>query len=100
MAVVTTPPVVSTDLTTGLTTDVTPIIIDLGKAKRKRIKDLKAGRGRLMAEISGVVEEARLNLGIDGDGRVLVPVILIYKQKRKRKRRSGLALPLPFPLLS
>ena len=77
-------------------TEVAPIIIDLGKEKKKRIKDLKRGRGRLMDEVAGVIHEARMNLGSEADGKEFIPVILIYRKKRKRKGGS-LALPLPFP---
>jgi hypothetical protein len=84
--------------TPGYNTELAPIIIDLGKAKRKRIKALKRGRGKLMAEVSGVINEARINLGTEANGKGLIPVILIYRQKRKRKK-AGLALPFPFPFL-
>ena len=78
--------------------EIAPIIIDLGKEKRKRIKDLKRGRGRLMNEVSGVINEARMNLGAEADGKEFIPIILIYRKKRKRKGGS-VALPLPFPFL-
>lgn len=76
--------------------EVAPIIIDLGKEKRKKIKDLKRGRGKLMAEVAGVINEARMNLGTEADGKEFIPIILIYKRKRKRKGGGGLALPIPF----
>ena len=78
--------------------EIAPIIIDLGKEKRKRIKDLKRGRGRLMNEVAGVINEARMNLGAEAEGKEFIPIILIYRKKRKRKGGS-LALPLPFPFL-
>ena len=85
-------------VTPGLSSEITPIIMDLGKEKRKRIKDLKRGRGKLMAEIARVMNETQMSLGSDADGRELIPVVLIYKQKKRRKR-GGLALPIPFPFL-
>jgi len=78
--------------------EIAPIIIDLGKEKRKRIKDLKRGRGRLMNEVAGVINEARMNLGAEAEGKEFIPIILIYRKKRKRKGGS-VALPLPFPFL-
>lgn len=87
MATVMTPVVASA--TPELTTGVAPIIIDLGKEKKKRIRDLKRGRGRLMAEVAAVLSEVRANIGDDADGKQLVPVVLIYKKKRKRKGRGG-----------
>lgn len=78
--------------------EIAPIIIDLGKEKKKRIKDLKRGRGRLMNEVAGVINEARMNLGTEADGKEFIPIILIYRKKRKRKG-GNLAFPLPFPFL-
>jgi len=69
-------------------TGVAPVIIDLGKEKKGRIKDLKRGRGRLMAEVAAVLGEVRAGLGDDADSKQLVPVLLIYKQKRKRRRNN------------
>ena len=76
--------------------EVAPIIIDLGKKKRRQIKNLKNGTGRLIAEVSEVLDEVRNNLGADMAGKQLVPVVLIYKRKSRRRRNSGLTLPLPF----
>jgi hypothetical protein len=67
-------------------TGIAPIIIDLGKEKKGRIKDLKRGRGRLMAEIAGVINEVRAGLGEGADGHQLIPVVLIYKKKAKGRR--------------
>jgi len=92
-------PAQDTVLTTpSYNAEIAPIIIDLGKEKRKRIKDLKRGRGRLMNEVAGVINEARMNLGAEADGKEFIPIILIYRKKRKRKGGS-VALPLPFPFL-
>jgi membrane-bound lytic murein transglycosylase MltF len=74
--------------------EVTPIIIDLGKEKKRRIKDLKRGRGRLMADVGVVVNEVRANLGADADNKQIVPIVMIYKKKRRRKRRKGSLYPL------
>ena len=68
---------------------VTPIIIDLGKVKRKRIKALKKGRGRLVDEVAEVLEEVRASLGDDGAGKQLVPIVMIYRRKRRKKKYEG-----------
>lgn len=78
--------------------EVTPIVIDMGKQRRKRIKALKRGRGKLMDEVCRVISETQMSLGNEANGKELLPVVVIYRQKRRRKR-GGLALPLPFPFL-
>ncbi len=65
----------------------TPIVIDLGKQRPKRIKGLKRGEGKLMNEVADVLEEVVVNLGDEMDGKTLVPVILVYEKKPKKKQR-------------
>lgn len=91
------PPVITTETVPVVTTGIAPIIIDLGREKKRRIKDLKRGRGRLMAEVAAVMNEVRMNLGEDAADRELVPVIIIYKKKRRGRDGGGLRL---FPFLS
>jgi Family of unknown function (DUF6200) len=71
-----------------------PIVVDLGKRRRKRIKELKRGGGMLMEEVAEALEQVRAALGEAGRGRVLVPVVFLYRQKRRRSRGLG----LPFGL--
>lgn len=61
-----------------------PIIIDLGKKRRKAIKDLKRGQGKLMDEVYDAVDQIRARLGADAAKKEILPVVLIYKQKSKR----------------
>jgi hypothetical protein len=68
---------------------IAPVIIDLGREKKGRIKDLKRGRGRLMAEVAAVLNEVRAGLGDDAGNKQLVPVVLIYKKKNRRRGRNG-----------
>ena len=92
------PPDVSPGMGPVITTAaVAPIVIDLGKVKKKKIKALKRGRGKLMAEVSTVINDLRMNLGDEADGKQFIPVVLIYKQKRKRGKRGRSLL---FPFLS
>ena len=72
----------------------TPIVVDLGKTKRKSIKRLKQGQGKLMEEVDEAVARVKAGLGDDGDDKVLVPVVIVYRRKRK-KRRSAWPLALP-----
>lgn len=95
MATLTTP-VVTTDVGQAAATGMVPIVIDLGKKKKKKIKDLKRGRGKLMLEIATVMNEIRASLGEEAQSKQLVPVVMIYKEKRRRRRDGGSLL---FPFL-
>jgi len=63
---------------------VAPIIINLGKQRRKRIKQLKRSSGVLMNEVMETVNQVNGQLGAEANGKVLVPVVLIYREKRRR----------------
>jgi hypothetical protein len=62
-----------------------PIVIDLGKERQKRIRQLKRGRGRLLDEIDEVVEHVKAGLGPDDQAKQLVPIVMVYRKKQKRK---------------
>jgi hypothetical protein len=77
-----------------VTVDVTqPIIVDLGKQRSKRIKQLKRGRGKLWNEVVDVIEEVSAQLGDEVDGKTIVPVVMVYRKKNKRRSMNPL---LPF----
>lgn len=67
-----------------------PIIINLGKQKKKRIKNLLKGRGKLLYEIDDVVEEVTSLLGEELEGKAIVPLVLVYQKKPKQKRSRGM----------
>ena len=73
-------------------TELPPVVLDLGRTKRKLIRALKKGEGELMEEVAAAVEAVRSNLGAEVEGKVLTPVVIIY-ERRSRRRKSGL---LPF----
>jgi|SRR5687768_10769874 hypothetical protein len=84
-----------TEETISTSTEMTqPVIIDLGRQKRRALKNLKRGEGRLWEDVLDVVEEVKDLLGTDAEGKVLVPVILIYRE-RSRRRRLNLDRLLP-----
>jgi hypothetical protein len=68
-----------------------PIIIDLGKVKKKKVRQFKEGRGELALEVQQILNETRNNLGSDAAGKELVPIVLVYRQKRGRggRKRDG-----------
>lgn len=67
--------------------DVTaPIIVSLGKKKKKAIKRLKRGKGGTMDEVMDVIDQVQANLGEQAAGKILVPVVIVYKQKQRRFR--------------
>jgi len=68
--------------------ELSPIILRLGKKKKRAIKDFKRGRGRLMDEVEQTLTEVRAGLGAAANGKDLVPVVMIYREKPKRKRRG------------
>jgi hypothetical protein len=76
--------------TTALTTTlanaqtVSPIVVSLGKQRRKRIRQLKRGRGKLMREVAQVLDQVRGSFGDRAEGKLLVPVVLVYRQKQRR----------------
>lgn len=65
----------------------TPVVVDLGAQKRKRIRQLKKGKGPLVEEVHAVVQEVLASLGEDGAVSG-VPVVMLYR--RKSKKRKGL----------
>jgi Family of unknown function (DUF6200) len=57
-----------------------PIVIDLGKRRRKQIKQLREGRGKLMDDVGGVIEELRKAGAI---GESAQPVVIVVREKPK-----------------
>ena len=62
------------------------VIIDLGKKKKKWIKKLKKGRGKLMRRVYETVHEVQQSLGDEADGKQLLPVVVIYRKKSKSSK--------------
>jgi hypothetical protein len=67
-----------------------PIFINLGKQKRKRIKRLMKGRGKLWTDVESVIDEASTMLGDELDGKTILPIIMVYRRNPKRKRTRGI----------
>lgn len=59
-----------------------PIVVDMGKARPKRLKELKRGEGVLAQEVREALEQIRATAG--GDPNVeFVPVVVIYRKARR-----------------
>lgn len=54
------------------------LLVDLGRPRRKHVKRLKRGFGRLIHPIDATIESARQQFGID-PGKEIVPVVLLYR---------------------
>jgi len=63
-----------------------PVVVDLGKVKKKHIKRLRRGEGKLIPQIDDVIEVVREELGDEIDGKELVPLVIIYREKQPRRR--------------
>ena len=59
-----------------------PIVVDIGTKRRKQIKQLREGRGKLMEEIAGVIEELRTAGSIAAGAQ---PVVVVVKQKNRNR---------------
>ena len=77
----------------GAASVTTPIVIDLGKTRRKRIKALKRGKGKLVDEVRDVVGLVREDLGEEAGGRTLVPVVVLYRRRRRKRKRKNFMFP-------
>lgn len=71
-----------------------PLIIDLGKQRSKKLKQLKKGSGKLWDEVFEVMQEVKDTLGEEVEGKLMVPIIMIYEKKSKRPNIEKLLFPL------
>jgi hypothetical protein len=61
-----------------------PIVIDLGKRSRKKVRRLRRGKGPLLREAGEVIADLQESGRIDGDAQV---VVLVVQKKRKGSKR-------------
>jgi len=67
-----------------------PLVIDLGKLKRKTARRLKKGEEEVMDRIQEELEEALKNLGPEVEGKEVLPVVMLFEKKPKKKRPFSL----------
>ena len=60
-----------------------PIVIDLGKHSRKRVKNLRKGTGRLADEVNGCLAELRMAGTVSPNAQT---VVVIVRQRRSRNK--------------
>ena len=65
-----------------------PIVIDLGKHRRKRIKDLRKGTGRLAEEVNGCLAELRAAGTVSPNAQTVV--VVVRQRRRRNKALKGL----------
>jgi hypothetical protein len=65
-----------------------PVIVDLGRQNRRRIRDLKKREGLLMHDVAHTVSELRSSFPELAD-KELVPVVFIYQKKLRGGRTPG-----------
>jgi hypothetical protein len=86
------PPVVEVEEVTARIAE-RAVVIDLGSTRRKRIKQLKRGRGKLLERVREAVELAAAGLGEEASDKMLVPTVVLVREKSSNKmRRRGSSL--------
>lgn len=54
------------------------LVLDVGPQRRKRVRRLKRGTGKLKTRVALVMNEARAKFGL-GDDVEIVPVVILYR---------------------
>ena len=67
-----------------------PIIIDVKRQTRKRIKQLKNGRGKLMDAVNEAIREAHPTLSATD----ALPVVVLIEKKPGKGKRGRMMFPL------
>lgn len=70
------------------TASTAPLIVDLGKHGRKDIKRLREGRGKLITEVTGCIDELKAAGKIAAQAQ---PVVIIVRQRRRKNALWPLA---------
>jgi hypothetical protein len=70
-----------------------PIVIDMGKVRSKRIKQLREGKGPLVQNVADALFNVHQQLKGNLAHKKLVPVVLVYRKKLKKTGRRTLFNP-------
>lgn len=63
-----------------------PVVVDLGKHKRKAVKKLVKGEGPLVSEVESVIQDLKASGAV---GENAQPVVIVVRQKA-RKSKNGM----------
>jgi hypothetical protein len=72
------------DGASGGVSQVSPIIVDLGKIGGKKVKQLKKGQGVFLEEVIPAVQQVRTSLGHDASDPSLPFVVVLFERKRNK----------------
>ncbi len=64
------------------------VVIDIGKQKRKKVKDLRKGKGSLLDEVQSAVSELQSDGVVSADAQVVVVVV------ERKAKRMGIQNPM------
>lgn len=79
---------------TGEKPKLPPVILDMGKVGRKKLRKFKKERdGEFLDDIGEAIEQVRAQLSPQLAESVILPVVLIYEKKSRKNK--GLAKLLP-----
>jgi hypothetical protein len=73
----------ATETRPASTSQPSPIVLDLGKQRRKRVRQLRRGEGKLMSEIIDALEELKLAGTLSASAQ---PVVVVVQQKRRKMK--------------
>jgi uncharacterized protein YajQ (UPF0234 family) len=67
----------------SMSSSTSPVVVDLGKHKRKAIKKLIKGEGPLIGDVQSVVADLRVAGTIAQDAQ---PVVIVLREKKKKNK--------------
>lgn len=65
------------------------VVLDLGKQKRKKVKDLRKGKGALMEDVNTAISELQAEGTLAADAQVVVVIV-----ERKPETASSMMNPM------
>ncbi len=77
---------ITTDRVRVSATKLPPLIVDLGRVSKKKVRQLKNGQGIYWEEVEPVITDVKAKLGKEAEGKEIFPVIVIYEKKAGRKK--------------